>query len=91
MDKLVYTVKDVSEIIHTNQSYVYALIKSGLLPALKLGSYKIRKETLVDFLQKYEGYDLTNPLKIKYDKYSKYEVGGQEIVAHHLPTASKLK
>lgn len=63
MDKLVFTVKEVSEIIHTNQSYVYTLIKSGLLPALKLGSYKIRKEALMNFLKKYEGCDLTNPIE----------------------------
>ena len=37
-DKIIYTVKEVSEIIHTNPTYVYTLIKSGLLPALKLGS-----------------------------------------------------
>lgn len=64
-DKMVYTVKEVSEIIHTNPSYVYSLIKSGLLPALKLGSYKIRKSTLLNFLENNEGKDLTNPFNIK--------------------------
>ena len=59
---LLYTsVKEVSQLIHTNQAYVYSLIKAGLLPALKLGSYKIRKETLERFLAEYEGKDLTNP------------------------------
>ncbi len=61
MDKLVYTVKEVSQIIHTNQSYVYMLINAGLLPALKLGSYKIRRESLLKFLAEYEGKDLTRP------------------------------
>ncbi|HAZ18654.1 MAG TPA: DNA-binding protein [Clostridiales bacterium] len=51
MKSLVFIVKEVSEIIHTNQTYVYTLIKTGLLPALKLGSYKIRKETLMRFLE----------------------------------------
>ncbi len=64
-DKMVYTVKEVSEIIHTNPSYVYSLIKSGLLPALKLGSYKIRKSALLNFLENNEGKDLTNPFDIK--------------------------
>lgn len=64
-DKMVYTVKEVSEIIHTNPSYVYSLIKSGLLPALKLGSYKIRKSALLNFLENNEGKDLTNPFNIK--------------------------
>lgn len=67
MDKMIFTVKEVSEIIHTNQTYVYSLIKSGLLPALKLGSYKIRKETLAKFLEDYEGCDLTNPFEYVYN------------------------
>ena len=61
---ILYTVKEVSEIIHTNKTYVYSLIKTGLLPALKLGSFKIRKETLLKFLSEHEGYDLTNPENI---------------------------
>ena len=60
-EKLLYTVKEVSELIHTNQAYVYSLIKSGLLPALKLGSYKIRKEALMQFLEDSECKDLTDP------------------------------
>ena len=60
-EKLLYTVKEVSELLHTNPAYVYSLIKAGLLPVLKLGSYKIRKNTLDEFLQKFEGLDLTDP------------------------------
>lgn len=63
-EKLLYTVKEVSEIIHTNPTYVYQLIKIGLLPSLKLGSYKIRHEALVNFLKQYEGKDLTDPHNI---------------------------
>ena len=51
-EKILYTVKEVSELIHTNQAYVYTLIKTGLLPALKPGSYKVRKSALEDFLYK---------------------------------------
>lgn len=64
MEDLVYTVKEVSEIIRTNPAYVYELIKAGILPVLKLGSYKVRKLALEDFLEKYEGMDLTNPQNI---------------------------
>ena len=64
-EKILYTVKEVSEIIHTNPAYVYTLIKSGLLPALKLGSYKIRKTALLSFLEDNEGKDLTDPYDIK--------------------------
>ena len=87
MEQLVFTVKEVSEIIHTNQTYVYSLIRAGLLPALKLGSYKIRRETLLDFLEKYEGDSLTDPLISSMNN----ENGGQNNIAHHLPTTSELR
>ena len=57
---MLYTVKEVASILKTNVNFVYELIKRGLLPAMKLGSYKIRKDTLDRFLEKYEGYDLTD-------------------------------
>lgn len=66
---MLYTVKEVSQIMHTNPTYVYRLIGSGLLPALKLGSYKVRKITLENFLEQYEGCDLTNPNNIAKLKY----------------------
>ncbi len=56
---IILTVKEVSEILHTNKGYVYLLIKKGLLPALKLGSYKVRKEALLQFLKDNEGKDLS--------------------------------
>lgn len=61
---MLYTVKEVSQILHTNPSYVYQLINSGLLPVLKLGSYKVRHEALTKFLVTYEGYDLSDPNKV---------------------------
>lgn len=60
-----YNVKEVSEILKTNVSYVHTLRKSGLLPFIKLGTYKVREEALNEFLRKYEGYDLTDPSNIK--------------------------
>lgn len=63
--KILYTVKEVSEILHTNPTYVYQLINAGLLPVLKLGSYKVRHEALMKFLESYEGYDLSDPTKVK--------------------------
>ena len=56
--KIVYTVKEVSELLHTNPTYVYNLIKAELLPVLKLGSYKVRQEALNKFLADYEGKDV---------------------------------
>ena len=55
-----YTVKEVSQILNVNVHRVYDLIKAGLLPALKLGSLKVRREALQKFLVDYEGFDLTD-------------------------------
>ncbi|HAR84557.1 MAG TPA: DNA-binding protein [Clostridium sp.] len=65
MEDILYTVPEVSKLIKTNKTYVYELIKAGLLPVLKLGSYKIRKVSLEEFLSRYEGKDITNPRDIK--------------------------
>lgn len=63
--KDLYTVKEVSEILMVNISVVYDLIKSGILKALKLGRYKIRRTTLLEFLEEYETYDITDLNNIK--------------------------
>lgn len=67
----IYTVKEVSQILKCNKNYVYELIKSGMLPALKLGSLKIREEALYKFLAEYENWDLSdinNIVKIDTEK-----------------------
>lgn len=64
-EQMVYTVKEVASILKTNIDYVHSLRKAGLLPFLKLGQYKVRKQALIDFLCKFEGYDLTNPFCVK--------------------------
>lgn len=63
--EMLYTVKETSKLLKTNINYVYELIKLGYLPALKLGSYKIRKIAIEEFLEKYEGKDLTDLKNIK--------------------------
>lgn len=65
MEQMLYTVAETSKILKTNSSYVYNLIKLGFLPAIKLGSYKIRKSTLENFLQEYENKDLTDLENVK--------------------------
>lgn len=62
---MLLTVKEVSEILKTNVTYIHRLRKAGLLPFLKIGCYKCRIEALEEFLEKYEGYDLTDPEHIK--------------------------
>ena len=62
---VLYTVSETAKLLRTNPATVYKIINAGLLPVLKLGCYKIRKEALLEFLKKYEGKDLSNPCKIK--------------------------
>lgn len=65
MEDVLYTVSEVAKLIKTNSNYVYELIKKGYLPALKLGSLKIRRSALLEFLEKYEGQDLTDLTNVK--------------------------
>lgn len=65
MEQMLYTVSETSKILKTNTSYIYNLIKLGFLPAIKLGSYKIRKSTLEKFLEEYENKDLTDLTNVK--------------------------
>lgn len=52
---MLYTVKETAATLGVNVHLVYNLIRKGLLPAMKLGSLKIRKETLEEFVSTYEG------------------------------------
>jgi hypothetical protein len=65
MDDLVYTVREVSEIIKTNNKYVYSLMNAGVLPYIVLGSKKVLRKSLIEFLEKNEGYDLSDPENIR--------------------------
>ncbi|MGI6092897.1 MAG: helix-turn-helix domain-containing protein [Negativicutes bacterium] len=63
--EVLYTVAEVAKMLKTNPAYVYELIKAGQLPVLKLGSMKIRRVALLTFLERCEGFDLTNPHEVK--------------------------
>lgn len=52
---LIYSVKEVAKILHTSPNYVYSLIEKGYLPAIKLGSVKVLKTSLENFLKENEG------------------------------------
>ena len=64
MEKLLYTVPEVAQILRCNPRRVYDLNKAGLLPLLKLGQLKCRRETLIAFLEKYDGYDVSDPYNV---------------------------
>ena len=65
MEDILYTVQETAKLLKTNKGYVYNLINAGVLPALKLGSLKIRKNAIEEFLKLYENNDLTDPANIK--------------------------
>lgn len=57
---LIYSVKEVAKILHTSPNYVYSLIEKGYLPAIKLGSVKVLKTSLENFLKENKGKDFSN-------------------------------
>lgn len=57
---LIYSVKEVAKILHTSPNYVYSLIEKGYLPAIKLGSVKVLKTSLENFLKENEGKVFSN-------------------------------
>jgi len=64
MEPMLYTVKEVSQLLRCNPTRVYELRRAGLLRFLKLGQLKCRRETLEAFLEKYDGYDLSDLSRI---------------------------
>ena len=56
----VMTVKEVATFIRTNSTFVYKLINKGYLPAMNLGSRKVRKADLDRFLESAVGKDFTD-------------------------------
>lgn len=49
-NSLIYTVQEVATILHSSPNYIYSLINKGYLPAIKLGSIKVLKKTLENFV-----------------------------------------
>ena len=78
---MLYNVKEVSKCLGINIHLVYALIRKGLLPALKLGSLKVRRASLESFISKYEGMDFSykNISLLKNDIYE-ISVLGRRVV-----------
>lgn len=63
-DTLIYTVKQVAKILHTSPNVIYSLISCGKLKAFRLGSLKIIKSSLLEFLDENNGYDISDPMHI---------------------------
>lgn len=64
-DNMLYSVHEVAKMLHSSPNYIYKFIEKGYLPAIKLGSIKILKSTLIKFLIDNEGNDLSNINSIK--------------------------
>ena len=64
-ETMVYTVREVATILHTSPNYVYKLIDKGFLPAIKLRSVRVLKQSLERFLIINQGKDLSNMNEIK--------------------------
>lgn len=60
-----FNVTEVAEILQCNENFVHKLRKSGLLKFMRLGRYKCREETLAEFLEKYDGMDVSDPYNVK--------------------------
>lgn len=58
MEDVLFTVKETAQLLKINVDSVHKLRKAGLLPFMKLGSYKIRKQALLDFLEENEGKEI---------------------------------
>ena len=50
-NEILYTVTEVAKLLKVNRTFVYELINRGELPAVKVGSLKIRKQTLEKYLE----------------------------------------
>lgn len=65
MEDVVYTVAELTKILKINKNAVYSLLNKGFLKYLVLGSKKVRKVTLDQFLETYDGKDLSDLDNIK--------------------------
>lgn len=51
---MVYTITEVSKLLKVNRNFVYDEIKKGELKAIKIGSLKVRKTDLEEYLTRKE-------------------------------------
>lgn len=61
MEDIVYTVDEAVEVMKVGKNRIYDYIHAGILPILDSGGWKIRRQAIIDFYEKYEGWDLQDP------------------------------
>ena len=60
--QVLYTISEVAELLKVNKNTVYQLIRGGYLRSIKFGCFGCRKVTrkaILDFLDTYDGRELT--------------------------------
>lgn len=65
MEEMLYTVPEVAQILKTNVDQVYKMQRAGILRFMKIGRLKCRKSTLEQFLEKYDGCDISDPFNVQ--------------------------
>ncbi|NFO15202.1 helix-turn-helix domain-containing protein [Clostridium botulinum] len=65
MEDILFTVKEASKLLKTDEPTVRRLINKGLMKALRLGRIKIRKVEIERFAEWAEGKDLNDLDDIK--------------------------
>ena len=74
MGKMMFTVPEAAGLLGVSKDIAYELIKAGLLVPLKFKSYRISEAELDRFINKWNGWDLSDP----YNPV-KLELGGEAV------------
>ena len=48
---MLYTVSEVAKLLKVNRNFVYKIINNGELEAVRIGSIKVRKEALNQYVE----------------------------------------
>lgn len=65
MEQILYTVSETAELLKVNRNSVYDLLRKNVIRGIKIGSLKITRKELLDFLERNNGKDLSNLDEIK--------------------------
>ena len=58
---ILYSVPEAAKLLHVNKNMVYDLIRCGYLRSIKLGSRKVSRKALLDFVEQFEGQTVELP------------------------------
>lgn len=65
MEPVLYTVSETAKLLKINRNSVYDLLRNNIIRGIKIGSLKITRKELLEFLENNNGKDLTNLDDIK--------------------------